>query len=72
MPKMCVLSHPVERHRQQVEWAQRQQQPQNHANYHYLSDSEKNGRMRELHHSNSVAQRRIIHFRKHKERTDLG
>ena len=46
--------------------------PQSHANYRYLSDSEKDGRMRNLHHSNRVSQRRIAHLEsKLKERIEL-
>ena len=48
--------------------------PQRHANYRYLFDLEKNGRMRQLHvhHGNCVAQRGLTHVEsKLKERTEL-
>ena len=36
--------------------------PTSHTNYRYLSDSEKNSRMKELHHNNRMAQRKITHL----------
>ena len=37
--------------------------PQSHANYRYLPDSEKDESMRELHHSNCIDERRISRLR---------
>ena len=46
--------------------------PQSHTNYRYLSDSEKNSRMRELHRNMRVAQRRVAHLQeKLRESTEV-
>ena len=46
--------------------------PHSHTNYRYLSDSEKNSRMKQLHQNNRKAQRRIARLEeKLKERTEL-
>ena len=36
--------------------------PTSHTNYRYLTDSEKNSRLKELHHTNRLAQRKIAHL----------
>jgi hypothetical protein len=36
--------------------------PHSHTNYRYLSDSEKNARLKELHHENRMAKRQMAHL----------
>ena len=46
--------------------------PQSHTNYRYLSDSEKNSLMKELHHNMRTAQKRVAHLQeKLRESTEV-
>ena len=64
MCQVCILSCTLNVLLSRLGKCKDSSDPQSLTNYRYLSDSEKNARLNELHHENRIAKRRIAHLEK--------